>query len=121
MVDRSTIWPKLVLDWRAYAGNSQGDPQINVIVRPDLWSRYTYYERYAFVRKFGNDAQSFGYQLLILDSQDFLVAAYTCQSIPPSPTKILQDQTSVSPEPSAQSQPVPCRLWLSPNYPTLAF
>lgn len=117
---------KLVLDWQAYGAGQVGNRQINVIVRPELWTRYTYYERYGFVLKFGTDASNFGYQLLVLDSEDFLLGAYTCDFAHSNPTFI-------SGVVDSQSQPIPnyvspgspkslsCRLWLSPNYPRGVF
>lgn len=116
---------KLVMDWQAYGTGQTGNQQINVVVRPELWTRYTYYERYGFVLKFGTDASDFGYQLLVLDSQDFLLGAYTCDFAQGDPN-FISDLVD------AQSRPIPgyvnrgsseslsCRLWLSPNYPQSA-
>lgn len=113
---------KLVVDWQAYGASQVGNQQINVIVRPDLWTRYTYYERYAFVLKFGSDASNFGYQLLVLDSQDFLLGAYTCdfaQSDPDFITDLVDSQSQPIPRyvDRASAKALPCRLWLSPNSP----
>ena len=113
---------KLVVDWQAYGAGQVGNQQINVIVRPDLWTRYTYYERYAFVLKFGSDASNFGYQLLVLDSQDFLLGAYTCnfaQSDPDFITDLVDSQSQPIPRyvDRASAKALPCRLWLSPNSP----
>jgi hypothetical protein len=105
---------KLVLDWQAYGGTQPDTQQIHVIVRPELWTGYSYYERYGFVLKFGTDASHFGYQLLVLDSQDFLLGAYTCDFPEANPQ-------GSSPPNSEQVNSVPatmpCRLWLSPYYP----
>ena len=117
---------KLVLDWQAYAAGQAKTQQINVIVRPELWTRYTYYERYGFVLKFGSDTSNFGYQLLVLDSQDFLLGAYTCDFAQGNPnfiTGLVDAQSQPIPDYVSRSraETLPCRLWLSPNYPRSVF
>lgn len=117
---------KLVSDWTAYGVGQVGNQQINVRVRPELWTRYTYFERYAFVLKFGSDASSFGYHLLVLDSQDFVLGAYTCDFALSDPQFIpsMLDERSqpildyAGPK---STQALPCRLWLNPNYPRSVF
>lgn len=117
---------KLVLDWQAYTAEQAQTQQINVIVRPELWTRYTYYERYGFVLKFGSDTSNFGYQLLVLDSQDFLLGAYTCDFAQGNPnfiTGLVDAQSQPIPGYGSRSRAgtLPCRLWLSPNYPRSVF
>lgn len=114
---------KLVLDWQAYGLGQIGTQQISVKVRPELWTRYTYFERYAFVLKFGTDASHFGYQLFVQDAQDLLLGSYTCdfteggpkQELPKSqPQTLLESVHQVS-------KPLSCQLWLNPNYPRTVF
>lgn len=117
---------KLVSDWKAYGVGQVGNQQINVRVRPELWTRYTYFERYAFVLKFGSDASSFGYQLMVLDSQDFVLGAYTCdfaQSDPQFIPRMLDERSQPIPDYAdpKSTQALPCRLWLNPNYPRSVF
>lgn len=117
---------KLVVDWQVYGVGQVGNQQINVIVRPELWTRYSYYERYAFVLKFGTDASNFGYQLMVLDSQDFLLGAYTCdfaQSDPNFISGLLDARSQPIPDyvDRNSTQNLPCRLWLNPNYPRGVF
>ncbi len=117
---------KLVLDWRAYGVDQVGSQQISVIVRPELWTRYTYFERYAFVLKFGSDASNFGYQLMVLDSQDFVLGAYTCdfaRSKPQFIPRMLDEGSRPIPDyvDPTSTQALPCRLWLNPNYPRSVF
>lgn len=117
---------KLVSDWKAYGVGQVGNQQINVMVRPELWTRYTYFERYAFVLKFGSDASNFGYQLMVLDSQDFVLGAYTCdfaQSDPHFIPSMLDGRSQPIPDyvDPKSTQALPCRLWLNPNYPRSVF
>lgn len=117
---------KLVLNWQAYGRGQVGNQQISVMVRPELWTRYTYYERYAFVLKFGTDASNFGYHLFVQDAQDLLLGAYTCDFTAGDPSYLsgLQDTRS-QPIPDYvnrdSQKPLPCRLWLNPNYPRTVF
>ncbi|NJK28967.1 MAG: hypothetical protein HC940_01860 [Acaryochloris sp. SU_5_25] len=109
---------KLVLDWQAYGATQAGKQQIHVIVRPELWTGYSYYERYGFVLKFGTDASQFGYHLLVMDAQDLLLGAYTCD-FPEANSK----QPSLPTPQQVNSVPTTrhCRLWLSPYYPRGVF
>lgn len=114
---------KLVLDWQAYGAGQVGSQQINVIVRPELWTRYTYFERYGFLLKFGRDASNFGYQLLVFDSEDFLLGAYTCDFAQSNP-KVISGVVDVRSQPIPKyrdrefTSGLPCQLWLSPNSPS---
>jgi|GEM_PF-2525074 len=114
---------KLILDWQAYGTEQVGSQQINVIVRPELWTRYTYFERYGFLLKFGRDASNFGYQLLVLDSEDFLLGAYTCnfaQSNPKFISGVVDARSQPIPKYRGRgaTSSLPCQLWLSPNSPS---
>ncbi|WP_299491641.1 hypothetical protein [Acaryochloris sp. IP29b_bin.137] len=114
---------KLVLDWQAYGIDQVGTQQISVIVRPELWTRYSYYERYAFVLKFGTDASHFGYQLFVQDAQDLLLGAYTCKFTEGDPSYrsgSLNAQSRIIPG-DVNRKPLPCSLWLNPNYPRTVF
>lgn len=117
---------KLVVDWKAYGVGQVGDQQISVRVRPELWTRYTYFERYAFVLKFGSDASNFGYQLMVLDSQDFVLGSYTCdfaQTNPQFIPSMLDERSRPIPDyvDPQSTQTLPCRIWLNPNYPRSVF
>lgn len=113
---------KLILEWLAYRRLQDNNSQVRLIVRPDLWRRYTYLERYSFLRNFGEATSAVGYQLLVLDRQSFPLAAHTCNFAPESrPLSTYPFRTNQTP-PSLPKQPrVPCKLWMNPIYNSPAF
>lgn len=114
---------KLVLDWQAFGVNQAGSQQISVVVRPELWTRYTYFERYAFVLKFGTDASHFKYHLFVQDPQNLILGTYTCNFLEAN-SNVSANLFASHPMPDSMShraQSLSCRLWLNPNYPRTVF
>jgi hypothetical protein len=113
---------KLILEWLAYRRLQDNKSQVRLIVRSDLWRRYTYLERYSFLRNFGEATSAVGYQLLVLDRQSFPLAAHTCSFSPETrPLSTYPFRTSQTP-PTLLAQPrVPCKLWMNPIYNAPAF
>lgn len=104
---------KMVMNWFAYRQPQARNSQVRAIVRPDLWSRYTYFERFAFLKRFGLTTSAAGYHLLVLDRQNYLLGAYTCQfpaQVQPAPLYPWRYQSSVS------ALQAPCNVWISPVY-----
>ncbi|WP_404786328.1 hypothetical protein [Altericista sp. CCNU0014] len=106
---------KMVLDWSAYRRPNDLSSQVRAIIRPDLWSRYSYLERYAFLRRFGSTTSAAGYHLLVLDRQNYLLGSYTCDfpaQTKPAPIHPSKQQLARL----AKSVKAPCNVWISPVY-----
>lgn len=104
---------KMVIDWFVYRRPENSSSQVRAIIRPDLWSRYTYLERYAFLKRFGATTSAAGYHLLVLDRQNYLLGSYTCEfpsRAKPAPINPWE-QLSAAPPIKA-----PCTAWISPVY-----
>jgi hypothetical protein len=107
---------KMVLNWFTYPQAQASNSQIRLVIRPDLWSRYTYLERYAFLRRFGASTSAAGYHLMILDRQNYPLGAYICEfstQIKPAPLFPWEQGQKRSPNPQAR-----CNAWISPVYDT---
>jgi hypothetical protein len=106
---------KMVLNWSTYPKAQANTSQVRLVVRPDLWSRYTYLERYAFLRQFGASTSAAGYNLLVLDRQSYPLASYICefpQPLKPAPLFPWEQSRPVLPV----SPQVRCNAWISPVY-----
>lgn len=113
-----------VEQWLAYPLSPQGG-RVDLIVRSDQWGRFGYFDRYAFVNHLGTAASDFGYNLLVFDRRQNLLAAYTCNFAQVTPTFISGTR-------DAQGNPIPdfvrdrsspalrCEVWLNPNFPITA-
>jgi hypothetical protein len=109
---------KMVLNWFTYPQAQASNSQVRLVVRPDLWSRYTYLERYAFLRRFGASTSAAGYHLMVLDRQNYPLGAYTCEfseQIKPAPLFPWQQKRSASSNSPTISQ-ARCNAWISPAY-----
>ncbi len=110
---------KLVVNWLVYPPNTAGDKQVNLIIRSDIWSRYSYSERYAVINQFGTFANQYGHQLVVFNRQSTPLAAYVCD-LPKTPPNFVsgaldfrQQAIPEYPLTSSQSRSA-CQLWLSP-------
>lgn len=107
---------KMVLNWFTYPKAQAINSHIRLVIRPDLWSRYTYLERYAFLRRFGASTSTAGYNLLVLDRQNYPLGAYTCEFFPQvKPAPLFPWEQKRSPSPNLQTR---CNAWISPVYDT---
>jgi hypothetical protein len=105
---------KMVLNWFTYPQAQASNSQVRLVVRPDLWSRYSYLERYAFLRRFGASTSAAGYHLVVLDRQNYPLAAYICEfssKVKPAPLFPWEQGQKRSPNPQAR-----CNAWISPVY-----
>ncbi len=105
---------KMVLNWFTYPQAQASNSQVRLVVRPDLWSRYSYLERYAFLREFGASTSAAGYHLMVLDRQNYPLGAYICefsQQVKPAPLFPWEQKRSRSPNAQAR-----CNAWISPVY-----
>jgi hypothetical protein len=113
---------RMVVNWYAYRRPQDSNSQVRLIVRPDLWSRYTSLERYAFLTRFGTSTSAAGYHLVVLDRQNFPLGAYTCEFATQTKPYPLYPWLKKSPPPALPSMAqVPCRVWISPVYGTQLF
>lgn len=69
---------KLVDNWLAYAGNNTAPGRIDLVVNQQMWSSLDYLKRYEFVNHFGTVTRDYRYNLRIFNSQQELLATYTC-------------------------------------------
>jgi hypothetical protein len=107
---------KMVTRWSVYRRPQANDSQVRAIVRPDLWSRYTYLERFAFLRRFGATTSATGYHLLVLDRRDYPLGAYTCDFATGTRPAVLYPWLRSTPSDRRLTlQPV-CNAWISPVY-----
>ena len=107
---------KMVQNWFAYRRPEDSSSQVRAIIRPDLWSRYTYLERYAFLKRFGATSSAAGYHLLVLDRQNYLLGAYTCEfpsRVKPAPLNPWEQRLAPLASPPIKA---PCSVWISPVY-----
>ncbi|WP_157620180.1 hypothetical protein [Synechococcus sp. PCC 7335] len=58
-----------ITQWSTYRTND-GLRYVDVIIDAGLWSQFTYFDRYAFVRQFGSAAIVEGYQLRVFHTED---------------------------------------------------
>jgi hypothetical protein len=97
---RDQFGGKLLETWFAFPTGAGISSRVDLVVNQQVWSLYTYLERYSFVNQFGTDAKDFGYNIRIFNRQRDLLAAYICAPIAaPSGT-------------SNQSQSSNCNLFL---------
>lgn len=68
----------LLDSWIIYPKQGNSPNHVDLLIRPEIWNRLNYLERYAFVNRFGSVASDYGYNLRALDSQSNLLATYTC-------------------------------------------
>jgi hypothetical protein len=113
---------KLILTWFAFRRPQDNKSQVRLIARPDLWRRYTYLERYRFLRNFGEAASSVGYHLLVLDRQNFPLAAHTC-NFPQNakPQALYPFEQKENPPKLLPKSAMPCKMWLNPIYGSSSF
>lgn len=70
---------KLLATWIANSGADGTPPRVDLIVNQQIWSNYTYLERYTFLNQFGEAAQDFG-STRVFNRQQELLAAYICSN-----------------------------------------
>ncbi len=106
---------KLVVNWLVFPANIAGEKQVNLIVRSDLWSRYTYSERYAVTNHFGSFANQYGYQLVVIDRQGLPLASYLC-NLANTPSSLVQGARDFRrlPIPEYALDQAKCNIWFSP-------
>lgn len=60
---------RLITQWQAYQ-LPNGLNYVDVIVNEPIWNLLNYFERYAFILKFGTSAKDYGYNLRVFHSGD---------------------------------------------------
>jgi hypothetical protein len=107
---------RLITGWRAYPGANQGVGRVDMRVRSEVWNRYSYLDRYGFVTHIGLVSSDFGYNLLVYDFRQNIVAAYTCD-FEQSRIQALDSELASS----GINAPPRCQVWLNPNFSTRLF
>ncbi|NEQ22408.1 MAG: hypothetical protein F6K28_25135 [Microcoleus sp. SIO2G3] len=72
---------KLLDTWVANLGTDGTPPRVDLVVNQQVWSLYTYLERYTFLNQFGSIAHDFGYSTRVFNRQQELLAAYICPDL----------------------------------------
>lgn len=117
---------ELLDNWIAYPGSEDTPPRVDLIVSPDMWRDSNYWERYAFLLKFGRASESFGYITRIFAPQQpepVLLAAYICEPdyvVPASEaigsdaalSEALPGETAPSSQSGTASSDPPCDIYL---------
>lgn len=70
---------KLLDFWVAYPEAGGSMRRVDLLVNQQVWLRYNYLDRYAFVTHMGTAASDFGYNTRIYNWQGDLLAAYVCE------------------------------------------
>lgn len=83
---------KLIDNWLAYTGSDGNLRRVDVVINPQVWSVYTYFERFGFISQMGTAAWDYGYNTRIFNRERELLAAYICQ--PGTPTTATESLTS---------------------------
>jgi hypothetical protein len=107
---------KMVTRWSVHQNPQAIDSQVRAIVRPDLWSRYTYLERFAFLRRFGTTTSAAGYHLLVLDRRDYPLGAYICEFAAGTRPVVLYPWLRPTLSGHNRTQQPTCNAWISPVY-----
>ena len=119
-VDRQ-FGQKLIIDWFAYDSESPETQQVQIFIRSNLWARFSYLERYAFVTHFGAMTRTYGYQMLLLDPKGTPLASYLCSFKLQKPQVILGAKTAHNQLIQSYAEPIqqklPCSLWMNNAFP----
>ncbi|NJN24436.1 MAG: hypothetical protein HC810_08685 [Acaryochloridaceae cyanobacterium RL_2_7] len=112
---------KLVTDWSAYQSPNPQVQQVQIFVRSNLWTRFSYLERYEFLNHFAAVTRVYGYQMLVLDSRGYPLASYLCDFSQKAPKQVVgvQDarQQSVWNYERADGSDLDCDLWMNGAFP----
>ncbi|WAL60921.1 hypothetical protein [Thermocoleostomius sinensis] len=69
--------------WVAYTGADNAEPRrVDLLVNQQMWVRFNYLERYAFLNQFGAAASDFGYSTRLFNWRGDLIGAYICEFAP---------------------------------------
>lgn len=116
---------KTVLNWAVYPDQNRQEQQVHVYLRSNLWARFSYLERYAFVTHFGHLTRTYGHQLVMLESNGLPLASYICDftTAEPSlvPGSLDVNQSPIHAYTSEQQNQIDCKMWLNPTFPRQVF
>lgn len=68
---------RLVRDWTSFRSQTADTYIVDVLVDPQYWNRFNYYQKYAILNQFGTTGMSYGYHVRVYSSIS-LVGVYTC-------------------------------------------
>ncbi|MBE9009738.1 hypothetical protein IQ250_05920 [Pseudanabaenaceae cyanobacterium LEGE 13415] len=69
---------RLIDGWLACNGATEPN-RVDVVVNAQIWSSLDYFDRFEFIRRFGQVTSGYGYNLRVFNPQGELFAAYTCE------------------------------------------
>jgi hypothetical protein len=107
----------LIDRWLAHPSANQGAGRVDLRVRPEIWNRYSYLDRYAFVNHMGLVSSDFGYNMLVFDTRQNVVAAYTCNF---NESGVNNANPGLAGTVGVKIFPR-CQVWLNPNFSTRPF
>jgi hypothetical protein len=70
---------RLLEKWLACPAQGKTARRVDVLVNTQAWTLLDYWERYEFVHRLGSVAAGYGYTLRVLNRQQAVLAAYSCQ------------------------------------------
>jgi hypothetical protein len=68
---------RLVRDWTAFRSQTASAHVVDILVDPQYWNRFNYYQKYAILNQFGTTGMSYGHHVRIYSSIN-LVGVHTC-------------------------------------------
>ncbi|MEO0407990.1 MAG: hypothetical protein AAF289_11625 [Cyanobacteria bacterium P01_A01_bin.135] len=71
---------KLLEHWIAYTGEDDALRRVDLVVNRQLWSLYSYLDRYRFIHRFGISALQYGYSSRVFTPRGELLGTYFCPS-----------------------------------------
>ncbi|MEM9137324.1 MAG: hypothetical protein AAGB01_08250 [Cyanobacteria bacterium P01_F01_bin.42] len=112
---------KLVIDWFAYDSEILQNQQVQIFIRSNLWTRFSYLERYSFVTHFGALTRTYGYQMLVLDTSGNPLASYLCDFTSQRPQIVPGAQTNrqqpIKSYATSSQTDFPCAIWMNDAFP----
>jgi hypothetical protein len=76
---RQQFGGKLLNNWLAKPATVEMPNRVDLLVNQQVWNRYNYIDRYAFLNQVGTSAQDFGYSTRVFNAQGELLGAYICE------------------------------------------
>jgi len=68
---------RLVRDWTSFHSQTADTFVIDILVDPQYWNRFNYFQQYAILNQFGTTGMSFGYHVRVYSSIN-LVGVHAC-------------------------------------------
>ncbi|MBD1842835.1 hypothetical protein H6F89_05295 [Cyanobacteria bacterium FACHB-63] len=84
---------RLIDSWLACEETGETN-RVDVMVNAQIWSLLDLLDRYEFIKRFGNAASDYGYNLRVFDPQGEILGAYTCNFNSDVAAQVKQNSTA---------------------------